>query len=205
MGPYLVICVIAGLVVFIPTDGFAYYYSSETKWDISGLEEIPVVIMTSSDISSKTISHVKEVVLSEQSYNIEGSVSFFGWNGIIENMNHWGNGFLFPKLKISETGERKNAIVIFLSSIKDPHGHDGKTSLILDENKIVGAIITVYESDKLTKSQITNIVRHELGHALGLKHCDNPDELMYEFITPDKFLTGHEGYHLVILYLTSEI
>ena len=205
MEVYWIIFAIVGFGIFIPIDGFATYYSSEIKWDISTLEEIPVVIVTDTKLPSKTIDHVKDVVLSEQSYNIDGFVSYFGWNGIIENMNNWGNGFSFPKLTISETGDRKNSVTIYLTKNVDPHGAHGDTKLILDENEIVGAVITIYEADTFTKSQITNVVRHELGHALGLKHCSNPDELMNEVIVPDKFLTGHEGYHLVTLYLTSQI
>ena len=202
MRAYWAICIITGLGILFPINVFGDFDSSDIKWDISQLEEIPVVILRDTALPSKTIENVKEVIFSELSYNIDGVVSFFGWNGIIDNMNYWGDDFSFPKLTILKSDDRRNTITIFLTSKIDPNGSDGTTQLILDENEIAGADITIYQAHKLTKSQITNIVRHEIGHALGFQHSPNPNELMYELIIPDKFLTAHDGYHLVELYMT---
>lgn len=45
------------------------------------------------------------------------------------------------------------------------------------ESTVAGTAITIYEFDNQT--QLVRLVAHELGHALGLGHLNNPTDIMY--------------------------
>ncbi|MDE1767724.1 MAG: matrixin family metalloprotease, partial [Thaumarchaeota archaeon] len=45
--------------------------------------------------------------------------------------------------------------------------------------------ITIYDANKLTDNQLATIVRHEFGHALGLPHAIDPQDLMHATIQTD--------------------
>ena len=66
-------------------------------------------------------------------------------------------------------------------------GYSGYTKSIVDDaqNQILKSEITIYEVDKLSKAQFETILRHELGHALGLAHSTATEDLMYPTITTD--------------------
>ena len=63
-----------------------------------------------------------------------------------------------------------------------------KTIIEISEDKkdqSVKSTITIYNVEELSTSQITTIVRHEFGHAIGLAHTTATEELMASTITTD--------------------
>ena len=69
-------------------------------------------------------------------------------------------------------------IIVILSNIKDRSGNTGYTKTVLEGEEIVKAFITIYEVDSLTKNELGTIMRHEFGHALGLGHATDSQDLM---------------------------
>jgi predicted Zn-dependent protease len=69
-------------------------------------------------------------------------------------------------------------IIVILSNIKDRSGNTGYTKTVLEDEEIVKAFITIYEVDSLTKNELGTIMRHEFGHALGLGHATDSQDLM---------------------------
>ena len=62
-------------------------------------------------------------------------------------------------------------------------GYDGYTNLFYDQNgKIQKALVKIYNVDELDDIQLKSIIRHELGHALGLGHTDAKNDLMQSII-----------------------
>ena len=51
-----------------------------------------------------------------------------------------------------------------------------------DGNQILKSNITVFDADNLSDTQISTILRHEFGHAIGLAHSSAPEDLMYPTI-----------------------
>ena len=63
-----------------------------------------------------------------------------------------------------------------------------KTIIEISEDKkdqSVKSTITIYNVEELSTSQITTIIRHEFGHAIGLAHTTATEELMAPTITTD--------------------
>lgn len=87
--------------------------------------------------------------------------------------------------------------------MKHDDGYSGFTKSIADEsqNQILKSEITIYEVDKLSNAQFEAILRHELGHALGLAYSTAPEDLMHPTIeTEFPYISGCNIDAIVSLY-----
>ena len=82
-------------------------------------------------------------------------------------------------------------------------GYTGYAKIIASNSRpqILKSVITIYRVDALTDSQLALMIRHELGHALGLTDYDNPDDLMYPFILGNlPYISKCDALAIVNLY-----
>ena len=68
------------------------------------------------------------------------------------------------------------------SSLSDPDGYSGYTKSVVDRGEILKSHITIYDVNSLSNDQLSTIMMHEFGHALGLAHSSAPEDLMYPII-----------------------
>lgn len=89
---------------------------------------------------------------------------------------------IYLHTQVTEFGEGN--VIIKLTNLKNDDGYAGFTKSIVDENnhQILKSEITIYEADQLSDEDFAAVVRHELGHAFGLAHSTDPDDLMYPVI-----------------------
>lgn len=130
--------------------------------------------------------------MSEQSIEIDdsllqkgpkGSTSIYyvGWEGALKQAAKTTTQLSIPQnFQVMETTRGEGEITIMLTGEKSGDGYSGYTKSIADstQNQILKSTITIYEVDKLTDDQFVIILRHELGHALGLAHSTAPEDLM---------------------------
>ena len=163
------------------------------SWRLAEDESLYVNIINSANISEANLEVAKNTIFSEDILDIDDnllhkgyagtySTYYLGWQGGLKSAAESETQFVIPtKFEIVESSNGVGDIYITLTSLKDMDGYSGFTKSIVDEsqNQILKSQITIYEADKLTGTQLATIMRHELGHALGLAHSSAPEDLMY--------------------------
>ena len=163
-------------------------------WNISSDRILYVNILDSDLISSEYYSELENTILSTESINIDnslthkgpkGSTSLYhvGWKGALDSIVDQTMYPIPSHFKIISDTSKTADITIQLTTASHPNGLSGLTKSILDGHEILKSNITIYDVNKLSKSQLSTILRHEFGHALGLAHSTAPEDLMFPTIT----------------------
>lgn len=86
-------------------------------------------------------------------------------------------------LHVESKLDSQEAIIIHLMEKIDNAGYDGHTNLYYDKNwNIQKVFIKIFNADELNENQLEVIIRHELGHVLGLGHTNEKNDLMQPII-----------------------
>ena len=132
------------------------------------------------------------------------SIHYTGWAGAMLAAAETPTQFPIPvRFEISEGGI--GDINIKLESSINPDGFSGWTTAIVDEvnNQILKSDITIYQTQDYTNNQFLGIMRHEIGHALGLAHSSAPEDLMApRMITEFPYISPCDMAAMVGLYDT---
>ena len=162
---------IFAILLFPASFAQGFEWNSLLIWEES--QFISVAIISDFDIDDKTVQIIKEVIESEKQDNHE----FFGWNQALLFISEKTNTNI-PLLKLTDDiGEA--SITIELSKSEGPKNVDGFTQYKIIDKKINKATVIIYDYDMLKQEQLELVVRHELGHALGLGHTYNSLDLMF--------------------------
>ena len=181
-------------------------------WNVQSGTPLTVNIKNSANVSDQKIQDIKNAIMSTDGitedssllYNTQSGMKseyFKGWQGAVETISTSTKHSIPEKFNLIQSNNGEGDIVVTLSTVKSEDGYSGVTRTIVDGSQILKTFITIYESNKLTDSQLESIVRHEFGHALGLSHTDNPEDLMQESImTSHPYITECDINALQKLY-----
>jgi len=164
-------------------------------WNMIPGSSLTVNIVNSELLDDDKILSIKDAITSYETILIDdslvhkgpkgsSSIYYLGWTGSLKNAAElYTTKYPIPNnFDIIESKRGEGDIIVLLSNLKDTDGYSGFTKSTVDGNEILKISITIYDVNNLSKSQLSTIIRHEMGHALGLAHSTAPEDLMYPTI-----------------------
>ena len=166
------------------------------SWRLVEGEIITINILNADKFGDDVIEVVKKVILSDEVLEIDNSllhkgpkgttsVMYVGWQAAMAEVAKTETSLYVPaKFEVIESEKGEGDIIIELTTQRNADGFSGWTNSIADasQNQILKSRITIFAVDTMPPSALETIVRHELGHALGLAHSTATEDLMYPTI-----------------------
>ncbi|MBI5697060.1 MAG: matrixin family metalloprotease [Thaumarchaeota archaeon] len=184
-------------------------------WHIPKEEILEVTIINSPGLSDERINIIKDAITSEETLVLENSflnkdppneksTYYKGWKGALESIGNQKTK-LAPPSNFDVTTSEKSVgdIIIILSTAKEADNTYGFTRSIADESagQILKSFITIFDVDNLDEVALSAVVRHEFGHAMGLAHSTDSEDLMYpNFHSTHAFISECDLDAIISLY-----
>jgi hypothetical protein len=159
------------------------------SWRLVGTT-LNVNILNAKGLSENRVDVIKNAIISEDSLEVDDSVThkgprgfnsnyFLGWQGALKYAAIEDTLYNIPTdFNVLTSNGGEGDIIITLSNLRDGDGYTGYTKSVVDGNEILKSFITIYDVTNLSDEELSTIVRHEFGHALGLGHSTAPEDLM---------------------------
>jgi len=183
------------------------------SWRLLSGEQLNVNLLNDDVLTVEQQDAVRKVIMSTDSIELDdfmvnrgfqGSEStyFLGWAGAMSAAKETDTLFAIPSnYTIINSSNGEGNIVIKFSNLMDTDGFSGYTRSVLDNGEILKSYITIYNVDELEASELATILRHEFGHALGLGHSTDPEDLMAPVILTDfPYISECNVDAMVLLY-----
>jgi len=166
-------------------------------WMLAGSQALQVNILDNNLATEERIQVIQNTISSDETVDIDNLLTHKGPEGTTQTFyKGWGGALQIAaqqntELQIPQSFEFSNSkrpigdITIELSSLSDPDGYSGYTKSVVDRGEILKSHIIIYDVNSLSNEQLSIIFMHEFGHALGLAHSSDPDDLMYPVIETD--------------------
>ncbi len=163
-------------------------------WMLAGSQALQVNILDNSLATDERIEVIQNTISSDETLDIDNLLTHKGPEGTTQTFyKGWGGALQVAaqqntELQIPQTFDFSNSkrpigdITIELSSLSDPDGYSGYTKSVVDRGEILKSYIIIYDVNSISNEQLSIIFMHEFGHALGLAHSSDPDDLMYPVI-----------------------
>ena len=129
---------------------------------------------------------------------------YLGWQNALETAATQDTTRHIPqKFQIISSEKGEGDITITFSPLQNGDGKLGSTKILVDgfRNEILKAHITVYQVNEISDQTVEAVIRHELGHALGLPHVMSPRDLMNSsFSVENAYISECDINGIVTLY-----
>ncbi|MBI5145854.1 MAG: hypothetical protein HZA84_01385 [Thaumarchaeota archaeon] len=170
--------------------------NTQVAWYTTKEEPFHVHIINSNLLTPEKIEALKNPILSEETIeipndvlekNLPGKTIYYkGWKGALMKANEKNASLRIPvDFKIEKSDEQLGEITIILSKDHPDNIHSNTKSIVdANNHQILKSVITIYGVEDLHEIELTALVRHEFGHALGLYPYGTKDSLTYHVYEP---------------------
>lgn len=158
-----------------------------SSWFLVTGDTLRINIVNGDDYPEKTYI-VRKVIYSNQIVSsntnlIDKSekIYYLGWQNALETAATQETSRYIPqKFQIISSEKGEGDITITFSPLQNGDGKLGSTKILVDNfrNEILKAHITIYQVDEISDQTLEAVIRHEIGHALGLPHAMASNDLM---------------------------
>ena len=162
---------------------------TNVAWHLSEGDVFHVHILDNGLVTDDNLKAIKSAVLSTEYFDVDdkdlvqGNKSRFyaGWLGALSGIEKKTTFEIPLQFHVHKTASPDGQVIIILTNLSDPDGNSAYTKSIVDSDtkRILQSTIIIYGADRVSPDDLAVIVRHEFGHALGLAHSTDPDDLMY--------------------------
>lgn len=175
-------------------------------WSLVDDQPLYVNIINADEFPQEKIENIKDAILSKEQIVVETpkvlSTYYKGWMGALTKANEKQTLHNLPvNLELISSSDEVGDIIIHLLTLKDGDGNTGFTKSTVEGDNILRSHITIYDVDSLSDEDLSMIIRHEFGHALGLAHSTDPQDLMHPTLnTNNPFISECNLDAIVSLY-----
>lgn len=181
-----------------------------SSWFLVKGDTLRINIVNGEDYPEKTYI-VNKVIYSDQilsnDVNAIGKSTktyYLGWQNALETAATQETTRHIPqKFQIISSEKGEGDITITFSPLQNVDGKLGSTKILVDSfrNEILKAHITVYQINEISDQTLEAVIRHELGHALGLPHEMSSRDLMNSsFSVENAYISECDINGIVTLY-----
>jgi hypothetical protein len=169
-------------------------------WEPHDDKTLSVSIIKLTSLSPDQLSSAKKAIVGYGTIEFNGSHTYVSWSEALQAISEDNTKNPFPKTISLLPDDNENAdILIYITDEKNPI-YSGYTSNVIENQKIVKSNIIIYDINSLDDQEISSIVRHEFGHALGLKHSDFANDLMFGTVPVPSYVSECHIGALLDLY-----
>lgn len=151
-------------------------------WMLTGGQALYVNILDNDLATQERIDIIKNIIESEETLDINNGITTYykGWTGALQVAALEDTELHIPtNFEFSNTKQPLGDITIEFLSLSDPDGYSGYTKSVTEQGEILKSHIKIYDVNSISNEQLSTIFMHEFGHALGLAHSTDPEDLMY--------------------------
>lgn len=175
-------------------------------WQMGPGEQLHIDLLVSAELNEERMRAISDVLYSKETLDLDGKTLYKGWQEAIRSTKD--TKFPLPlELRTVGSSEGTGQILIALTDQKNPDGYAAFTESVSNEDihKLLLSKITIFNVENLGEENFKKVLGHELGHAFGLSHADDPDDLMYEIVkTPYPYISECDTQTISGLYHGSE-
>ena len=169
-------------------------------WKALDGKTLHVSIIKETSLSPDQLASIKKAIVGYGMVKFDDSQAFVSWNEALQTTSEYNTKISMPTNIVLVSDNNAEAdITISITDQKNPN-YSGYTTHVIENNLIVKSNITIYDINNLADKQISTIVRHEFGHALGLAHANSPNDLMFSTIQVPSYVTECDVDTLLALY-----
>ncbi|NHH98182.1 hypothetical protein DYY66_2474 [Candidatus Nitrosotalea sp. FS] len=171
-------------------------------WNIANDRVIHIHVVNDAKLSQNMLDSMESAITSTKAVNIDNSqtgkgpkgtssIFYVGWEGAAEQASSEHTKSYIPqKFDINGSPDGTGDVEIILTTDVSPDGYSGYTKSLVDGNEILKSKITIYKADKLDANNLSAIIRHEFGHAMGLGHSTASEDLMSPVLPDYPYISG---------------